>query len=251
MRTPLIAANWKMNNTVAESTRFADGFLPLVQDVQEVEMVICPPFTSLFPLREKLSPTRVNLGAQDIFWEEKGAFTGEISPAMLTDVGCRYVIIGHSERRQLMGETDVMVNRKLKAALQGGLKPILCVGETLQERKNNRAREVVKMQLDGALKDIALTGGELVITYEPVWAIGTGVNASTDDAQEMIGFIRDYITKLYDHNQADAIRILYGGSVKPDNIEGFMNREDIDGALVGGASLEADTLARIVRLCIK
>lgn len=251
MRTPLIAANWKMNNTVSESTRFADGFLPLVHDVKEVDMVICPPFTSLFPLQEKLSPTRVNLGAQDIFWEEKGAFTGEVSPAMLTDVGCRYVIIGHSERRQLMGETDVMVNRKLKAALQGGLKPILCVGETLQERKNNRAREIVKMQLDGALKDIALTGEELVIAYEPVWAIGTGVNASTDDAQEMIGFIRDYIAKLYDHSQADAIRILYGGSVKPDNIEGFMNREDIDGALVGGASLEADTLARIVRLCIK
>lgn len=251
MRTPLVAANWKMNNTVAESTRFADGFLPLVQDVKEVDMVICPPFTLLFPLQEKLSSTRVNLGAQDIFWEEKGAFTGEVSPAMLTDVGCSYVIIGHSERRQLMGETDVMVNRKLIAALQGGLKPILCVGETLQERKNNRAREIVKMQLDGALKDIALTGAELVIAYEPVWAIGTGVNASTDDAQEMIGFIRDYIAKLYDHNQADAIRILYGGSVKPDNIEGFMNREDIDGALVGGASLEADTLARIVRLCIK
>ena len=251
MRTPLIAANWKMNNTVSESTRFADGFLPLVQDVQEVEMVICPPFTSLFPLQEKLSPTRVNLGAQDIFWEEKGAFTGEVSPAMLTDVGCSYVIIGHSERRQLMGETDIMVNRKLEAALQCGLKPILCVGETLQERKNNRAREIVKMQLEGALKDIALPGAELVIAYEPVWAIGTGVNASTDDAQEMIGFIRDYIAKLYDRSQADAIRILYGGSVKPDNIEGFMKREDIDGALVGGASLEADTLARIVRLCIK
>lgn len=251
MRTPLIAANWKMNNTVSESIRFADGFLPLVKDVKEVEMVICPPFTSLFPLQEKLSPTRVNLGAQDIFWEEKGAFTGEISPAMLIDAGCRYVIIGHSERRQLLGETDVMVNRKLRAALLYRLKPILCVGETLQERKTNRAREIVKMQLDGALKDITITAGELVIAYEPVWAIGTGVNASTDDAQEMIGFIRDYTAKIYDSDQADAIRILYGGSVKPDNIEGFMAREDIDGALVGGASLDAHTLAEIVRLCIK
>lgn len=251
MRTPLIAANWKMNNTVIETYLFADRFLPLVQDIKEVELVICPPFTSLVSLEEKLYQSQVKLGAQDMFWEEKGAFTGEISAGMLTDVGCRYVIIGHSERRQLLGESDVMVNRKLKTALLHGLKPILCVGETLQERKTNRAREIVKMQLEGALKDIPLIGEELVIAYEPVWAIGTGVNASTDDAQEMIGFIRDYMAKLYNRDQAEAVRILYGGSVKPDNIEGFMAREDIDGALVGGASLQADTLAEIARLCIK
>lgn len=250
MRTPLIAANWKMHNTVLESVQFAKDFLPLIADIEGVEIVICPPFTSLFPLQDKLAATKVHIGAQDVFWEEKGAFTGEISPLMLASIGCTYVIVGHSERRQLLGETDVSVNRKLKAALMHGLTPILCVGETLQERKNNRAREVVKSQLDGALKDMALTGANLVIAYEPVWAIGTGVNASTDDAQEMIGFIRDYVAKMYNSEEADAVRILYGGSVKPDNIEGFMAREDIDGALVGGASLEPETLAKIVRLCI-
>lgn len=251
MRIPLIAGNWKMNNTVQESVRFADQFLPLVKEVTSPELVICPPFTALASLGQKLSPSQVKLGAQDIFWEEKGAFTGEISPGMLAEAGCTYVIIGHSERRQLLGETDIMVNRKLNAALSGGLIPILCVGETLQERKTNRAREVVKMQLAGALKDIAFTAGQMVIAYEPVWAIGTGVNASTDDAQEMIGFIRAYIAKLYSPDQADTVRILYGGSVKPDNIESFMAREDIDGALVGGASLEPETLARIARLCAK
>jgi triosephosphate isomerase len=250
VRTPLIAANWKMHNTVLESVQFAKDFLPLIADIEGVEIVICPPFTSLFPLQDKLAATKVHIGAQDVFWEEKGAFTGEISPLMLASIGCTYVIVGHSERRQLLGETDVSVNRKLKAALMHGLTPILCVGETLQERKNNRAREVVKSQLDGALKDMALTGANLVIAYEPVWAIGTGVNASTDDAQEMIGFIRDYVAKMYNSEEADAVRILYGGSVKPDNIEGFMAREDIDGALVGGASLEPETLAKIVRLCI-
>jgi triosephosphate isomerase len=250
LRTPLIAANWKMHNTVGEAMAFSDRFLPLVKDLTGVEMVICPAFTVLSSLGRVLLPSQVKMGAQDVFWEEKGAFTGEVSPAMLTDVGCSYAIIGHSERRQLLGETDVTVNRKVNAALVSGLKPILCVGETLQERKTNRAREVVKGQLEGALKDIAINPGELVIAYEPVWAIGTGVNASTDDAQEMIGFIRDYVRKLY-NGQSQSVRILYGGSVKPDNIEGFMAREDIDGALVGGASLDAVSLAEIVRLCRK
>lgn len=238
-----------MNTTAAEAARFADQFIPLVKDIDTVGMVICPPFTGLITLGQKISGSNIKLGAQNVFWEEKGAFTGEISPGMLTAAGCRYVIIGHSERRQLLGETDLMINRKLTAALAAGLTPILCVGETLQERKTNQAREIVKLQLEAAFKDIPLNHGGLVVAYEPIWAIGTGVNASNDDAQEMIGFIRDYLGKIYDSSRADSIPILYGGSVKPDNIAGFMAKEDIDGALVGGASLEAETLAQIVRLC--
>ncbi|MGI5911569.1 MAG: triose-phosphate isomerase [Syntrophomonadaceae bacterium] len=247
MRTPLIVANWKMNKKIKETESMVNELLPLVRDVSGVEIVICPPFTSLLALRQGIAGSKLKIGAQNLFWENKGAYTGEISPVMLADSGCKYVIVGHSERRQIMGENDNIINRKVRAALGAGLIPILCVGETLQERENNRAREIVKEQLSRGLKDITFAPGSLVIAYEPVWAIGTGVNAGSDDAQDMIGFIRNYLIRSYSAEIADSTRILYGGSVNKDNIAKFMIEEDIDGALVGSASLQADSFAGIVR----
>ncbi len=247
LRQILIAANWKMNKLSAEALAFSRELLALLDNHNNIEILVCPPFTCLHVLQSNLQGSGIKLGAQNLFWEEKGAYTGEISPLMLKDAGCTYVIIGHSERRQIMGETDVSVNRKIKAALDNDLIPILCVGETLQEREKDLAREIVKEQLRKGLQDIELQGRELVLAYEPVWAIGTGVNASNDDAQEMIGFIRSYLAKIYDKSTADAARILYGGSVNAENIADFMAKEDIDGALIGGASLQADTLATIAR----
>lgn len=247
MRTPLIAGNWKMHMTIAEADKFVDQFVPLVQGVKNIDILICPPYTGLAYIKNKLKSSEIKLGAQNVFWEEKGAFTGEISPLMLADAGCSHVIIGHSERRHIMQETDEMINRKLKSVLKAGLTPILCVGETLAERQQNTARKVVERQLAEGLRELSIQPDGLVIAYEPVWAIGTGVTAGADDAQEMTGFIRGFLGKLYSASLADSIRILYGGSVKPDNIAGFMAREDVDGALVGGASLDAQTFARIVR----
>jgi triosephosphate isomerase len=243
----MIAGNWKMHMTIAEAEKFVSQFAQLVEDVTDVEMLICSPFTSLAQISAKTKNTKIKVGAQNVFWENKGAFTGETSPLMLVDAGCSHVIIGHSERRHIMNETDDMINRKLKSALEAGLMPVLCVGEQLEERQQNRAQEVVKGQLAADLKDLEIKPDGLVIAYEPVWAIGTGVNASKDDAQEMIGFIRSLLGELYNKTIADSIRILYGGSVKPENIAAFMAQEDVDGALVGGASLNAETFARIVR----
>jgi triosephosphate isomerase len=240
-------ANWKMNKSCTDSEAFGRELLPWLADLSGVEVVVCPPFTSIVSLRRILADSPVRIGAQNLFWEMKGAYTGEISPLMLVDAGCTYVILGHSERRQIMGENDTIINRKVKAALDAGLIPVLCVGETLQERENHMAREVVKEQLNRDLKDISFSPGGMVIAYEPVWAIGTGVNASSDDAQDMIGFIRDHMARIYSREQADALRILYGGSVKAENVAEFMAEDDIDGALVGGASLQADSFARIVR----
>lgn len=247
MRTPLIVANWKMNKSIQDTENFVRELVPLVSDVSGTEIVICPPFISIPALRGALSGSGIKVGAQNLFWEMKGAYTGEISPLMLADAGCNYVILGHSERRQIMGENDTIINRKVRAALDAGIIPILCVGETLQERENHMAREVVKDQLIRNLKDISFAPGGLVIAYEPVWAIGTGVNASSDDAQDMVGFIRNCLARLYQREQAESIRILYGGSVKPENIAEFMAEEDVDGALVGGASLQAESFAGIVR----
>lgn len=247
MRTPLIVANWKMNKSLKDAQQYGQELLPLLADYSGVEVVVCPPFTSLTLMSQIYAGSKIKLGAQNLFWEMKGAYTGEISPAMLVDAGCTYVILGHSERRQIMGENDAIINRKVRAALDAGLIPILCVGETLQERENNRAREVVKEQLVRDLKNITFVPPGLVIAYEPVWAIGTGVNASSDDAQEMIGFIRSYLAKIYDRELADSVRILYGGSVNEENVAEFMGEVDIDGALVGGASLQANSFARIVR----
>ncbi len=244
-RKPLIAANWKMYKTVDEALDFVKDFLPLAAGVDEVDIAVCPPFTSLPALSLGFKGSTLKLGAQDVFWESQGAYTGEISPAMLLDLDCRYVIIGHSERRHVMGESDLIINRKLKAVGLAGLTPIFCVGETLQEREQGLAREVVIRQLEKGLQDIPAR--KLVVAYEPVWAIGTGVNASPADAREMTGFIRDYLAILYDKTWAEDVLILYGGSVKPDNIAQFMNEKDVDGALVGGASLNAVDFARIVR----
>ena len=247
MRTPLIVANWKMNKSLKDAEQYGQELLPLLADHSGVEVVVCPPFTSLTAMSRIFAGSKIELGAQNLFWEMKGAYTGEISPAMLVDAGCTYVILGHSERRQIMGENDAIINRKVRAALDAELIPILCVGETLQERENNRAREVVKEQLTRDLKNITFAPQGLVIAYEPVWAIGTGVNASSDDAQEMIGFIRSYLAKIYDRELADSVRILYGGSANEENIAEFMGEVDVDGALVGGASLQANSFARIVR----
>ncbi len=247
MRTPLIVANWKMNKSLNDAQQYGQELLPLLAGYTGVEVVVCPPFTSLTLMSQIFRGSEIKLGAQNLFWEMKGAYTGEISPAMLVDAGCTYAILGHSERRQIMGENDAIINRKVRAALDVALIPILCVGETLQERENNRAREVVKEQLTRDLKNITFAPQGLAIAYEPVWAIGTGVNASSDDAQEMIGFIRSYLAKLYDQELADSVRILYGGSVKEENIAEFMSEVDVDGALVGGASLQANSFAGIVR----
>lgn len=237
-----------MNKTISEAKEFCQALLPQIEGYNEVDVAICPPFTSLETVKNLLSDSPVALGAQDLFWKEKGAFTGEVSPIMLVDVGCKYVIVGHSERRHILGETDLIVNRKLKAALEAGLTPILCVGETLQERKNNLAKEVIKDQLLANLKDIELKAADIVIAYEPVWAIGTGVNASSEDAQEMCLYIRTKLKELYGEEVANNTRILYGGSVKEDNLADFLNEKDVDGALVGGASLDPQSFAELIRI---
>lgn len=247
MRRPFIAANWKMNKKTAEARTFCEEFLPLLDNINDVDILICPPFTCLHVLKAALQGSEVKLGAQDLFWKDKGAYTGEISASMLVDAGCEYVIVGHSERRQIIGENDAVINRKLKAAMDAGLLPVLCIGETLQERENSMAMEAVKEQLNRDLKDIELSENKLIIAYEPVWAIGTGVNASSDDAQEMIAFIREYLAKMFSESLADSVRVLYGGSVNEENIKVFLSKEEVDGALVGGASLQAESFAKIVR----
>ncbi len=246
MRRLLIAGNWKMNKLQAEAREFAAQFLPRVTGVEKVEMLICPPFTCLSAMQSSLAGSRVVLGAQNMYGEAQGAFTGEVSPAMLVDAGCRYVIIGHSERRQILGENNFVIHKKLAAALENGLRPILCVGETLQERENQLAMQVVQEQLQQALTGLNFPAEQLVVAYEPVWAIGTGINASCNDAQEMCLFVRKGLESLFNRETADGIRILYGGSVKADNIAKFLEQPDIDGALIGGASLEAASLAAIV-----
>ncbi len=235
-----------MYKTVGETLEFIKEFLPLVAGVKDVDIAICPPFTALLGLSMCFKGSPIKLGAQNVFWESQGAYTGEISSLMLLDLGCHYVIVGHSERRHIMGESDLIINRKLKAVSQAGMTPIFCVGETLAEREAGSAQAVVRRQLELGLQ--AIPAQELVIAYEPVWAIGTGKNASPADARDMIGFIREYLAILYDKAWAKDVKILYGGSVKPENIAQFMAEPDVDGALVGGASLNAADFARIVRL---
>ncbi|MBO8158987.1 MAG: triose-phosphate isomerase [Thermosyntropha sp.] len=247
MRRKLLVANWKMHKNISEAQAFCRRFLPEIEECDRADIAICPPFTLLTAVKGALGSSKVKLGAQNLFWEEKGAYTGEVSPAMLLDAGCEMVIIGHSERRHIFGETDEMINRKVKAALRNKLIPILCVGETLEERKKGQAEEVVKRQLLEGLRELEYDG-EIVIAYEPVWAIGTGVNASPDDAQKMSFFIRQILKGIFPEEKVLEMRILYGGSVKPENITGFTGQPDVDGALVGGASLDPDSFAEIVRL---
>jgi triosephosphate isomerase len=239
-----IAANWKMNKTIAETREFLREFFPLVKDVNDVDIVIAPPFTSLSAAGEAVKGTNVRLAAQDIFWEEKGAYTGEVSPAMLLDAGCSYVIIGHSERRQYFHEDDTVVNRKIKAAQKAGLGVIFCIGESLGEREANRTFDVLRQEIGKGLEGVVDTEN-LVVAYEPIWAIGTGKTATPDQAQEVHAFIRELLKTLYDA-KADAIRILYGGSMTPDNVASLMACKDVNGGLVGGASLKAESFAKLV-----
>ncbi len=238
-----MAANWKMNKTTKETEEFIIGFLPLVTGVQNVEIVIAPPFTSLPVAAKLLRESNIKLAGQNVFYEESGAYTGEISPLMLKDVECSYVIAGHSERRQYFGETDETVNRKIRVAMSAGLAVIFCIGETLEERESGNTFNILKRQIKEGLRGIA--ADDLVLAYEPVWAIGTGKTASPEQAQEAHRFIRSELVTLYG-DTAGTIRILYGGSVKPDNVSSLMSKEDVDGALVGGASLKPDSFAGIV-----
>lgn len=247
MRKPVIAGNWKMHKTAGEGVKLVQELNALTKEVTDVEIVVCPPFTALAAAAEAVAGTNIGLGAQNMHWEEKGAFTGEIAPGMLKDIGCTHVIIGHSERRQYFAETDATVNKKVKAALTAGLIPIVCVGETLAEREANETEKVVGVQVKGGLD--GLTAGQvagLVIAYEPVWAIGTGRTASAEDANAVCAFIRRTIAGMLGEAAADSVRIQYGGSVKPDNVAELMAKPDIDGALVGGASLEAPTFSKLV-----
>ena len=249
MRTPLLAGNWKMYKTVPEATALAEALLRGLEGspARDREVLICPPFTALYPLGQLLRDTPIALGGQDIFYEDQGAFTGAVSPPMLRDVGCSYALVGHSERRQIFGEDDRLINRKLHAALRHGLRPILCVGETKPQRDAGQAESVVVAQVSAGLSDVGAAGLQnVVIAYEPVWAIGTGDTATPDDAQSMHATIRRTISELYGAGAAEQVRIQYGGSVKPDNVDELMGQPDIDGALVGGASLTAESFLRIV-----
>ncbi len=246
MRTPLVVGNWKMHLTLAEAHALVRQLLGVGDE--SVEVVVCPPFTALASITPLVKGTAIGLGAQNLFWEAQGAYTGEISPAMLTDAGCRYVIIGHSERRTLFGETDETVQKKLAAALAQGLTPIVCIGETLAEREGNRTFEVLTRQLEGGLKGFGEAEVKpLVMAYEPVWAIGTGRNATPSLAQEAHRFIRRQLAKRFGAATAEALRVLYGGSVNAGNAAGLMRQADVDGALVGGASLNAEAFAAIVK----
>jgi triosephosphate isomerase (TIM) len=251
-RIPFIAGNWKMNKTVGEAIDLVRELKSAVSGAirmeEEVEVAVAPPFTALHAVYQELKGSRIRLAAQNLYWEEKGAFTGEVSPVMLREVGCHYVIIGHSERRQFFGETDETVNRKIKSAIVHGLEVILCIGEMLKERESGETFAVLERQLKGGLKELSDRDmKEVVIAYEPVWAIGTGKTATPEQAEEVHRFVRDMLLKLYSQKISDETRIQYGGSVTPENIKGLMDQPDIDGALVGGASLKADFFSKIVR----
>ncbi|HXH08444.1 MAG TPA: triose-phosphate isomerase [Alphaproteobacteria bacterium] len=247
MRRPIIVGNWKMHKTIAEAVALAQTLKASVAGVRDVDIGVAPPFTALAAVVEALRDSHIIVAAQNMHWEPQGAFTGEISAAMLADVGCRRVIIGHSERRQYFAETDETVNKKLHAALAAGLDPILCIGETLAQRESQATFRVLEQQVRQALVSIGEEGmRRLVIAYEPVWAIGTGKTATPAQAQEVHAFIRSLLESLYGKTLADEIRIQYGGSVNAGNIQALMAQPDVDGALVGGASLDASSFAKIV-----
>ncbi len=247
MRKILIAGNWKMYKTQKEAKEIVQNIINALKDVKDVDILIIPPFTDLLAVRDLLNNTNIKLGAQNMHWEKEGAFTGEVSPLMLKETGCEFVIIGHSERRQYFSETDSTVNKKIKSALLFGLKPIFCIGETLLERENNKYEEVVARQIEIGLSEISKEQlKDIIIAYEPVWAIGTGKTATPQIANSMHKFIRDKIKKLYNIEIAENIIILYGGSVKPENTASLIEQSDIDGALVGGASIQVDSFVKIV-----
>ena len=248
MRKPVIAGNWKLNKTINEAIELVNSLKRELIDIQGVEIIVCPVYTALSDLSDLLVDSNISLGAQNVYWESSGAFTGEVSSAMLKDAGCEYVIIGHSERRKYFNESDQTVNKRIKAAQQSELIPIFFVGETLEEREADKTIDVIKRQLTGGLegleKDALLN---LIIAYEPVWAIGTGKTATPGQAQEVHSFIRNWLVENCSEEVAENLRILYGGSVKSANIKELMQQGDIDGALVGGASLDSSSFAELVK----
>ena len=247
-RRPMIAGNWKMYKTPNEATETAQQLVRNVAAITDVDMMIAPTFIALAAVFEAVKNSPVALGAQNLYWKDEGAYTGEVSASMLKSAGCRYCIIGHSERRQYFGETDETVNKKLKAAIKADLQPIFCVGETEKEREAGQTLSILDKQFKKGLEGlISEQIGSLIIAYEPVWAIGTGKTATVDQAQEVHQFIRSLVQKKFDQTLSDSIRILYGGSVKPDNIANLMAMPDIDGALVGGASLDAESFSQIIK----
>jgi len=251
MRQRLIVANWKMYKTLPEAEEFMARFPAEVADISGIEIVICPPFISLARLADLAVKTAILLGAQNMHWQKEGAFTGEISPLMLRDLGVKYVILGHSERRRYFGEKSDMIKKKVTAAFNYGLIPILCVGETLEQRKAGKTEKVVEEQLQGALEGIGVERDmlqKLVLAYEPVWAIGTGVAAGGEEAAAAAGFLRFLLREMWGEDISDKVRILYGGSVTPENIAEFVNQREIDGALVGGSSLQVKTFAELLRV---
>lgn len=247
MKKPLIAGNWKMFKTIPEGTNLVNIIKAGVHKITACEVVVCPPFTALAAIADLLHESNIDLGAQDMHYETEGAFTGEVSPLMLKDVGCRYVILGHSERRAYFQEKDELINKKVLAALKYNLVPIVCIGETLEEREARRAFEVVKYQFDHSLMDLKTEEIErVVIAYEPVWAIGTGRTATPEQAEQMHSYIRRLLNEKYGEDTAQRVKILYGGSVKPDNITQLTSKPNVDGALVGGASIKAESFIQIV-----
>jgi len=249
-RKPLIAGNWKMNLNLDQSTALVTSISAGIKDLSGVDVLVAPPYTNLFAVRQAIGNSGILLAAQNMHWEKEGAFTGEVSAQMVIEAGCSHVILGHSERRSLFKETDEMIDSKVMAAFLAGLKPIVCIGETLAERENGKTFEVIRNQLKGSLKyfiDKGSLPAHITLAYEPVWAIGTGRTATPEQAQEVHLFIRNWIKETFDKNTSDQIRILYGGSVKPDNASDLMSKPDIDGALVGGASLKADSFMGIIR----
>jgi triosephosphate isomerase len=247
MRIPFIAGNWKMFKTVQEAVVFVKELRNLVKDVSDVEIVVAPPFTAVHAVAEAARNTPINVAAQDVYWEREGAFTGEVSPYMVKEAGAEYVIVGHSERRRLFGETDAMVNRKTSGSLNAGLIPIVCVGETLEEREGNQTLDVLDRQLSGGLAGLTPAQViELIVAYEPVWAIGTGRNATAAQAEEAHAHIRRRLNEGFGADAAERCHVIYGGSVKPDNIRELIAQPDVDGALVGGASLEVGSFMAIV-----
>ncbi|MDD4735980.1 MAG: triose-phosphate isomerase [Kiritimatiellae bacterium] len=248
MRKKIIAGNWKMNMTSDVARDLVDGIKAKLPNPLNADVVVCPPFTVLKSVADRIAGSAVDLGAQNMHWEKSGAYTGEVSPEMLRDVMCNYVILGHSERRAYFGETDEMVNRKAKAALAMNLKPIICVGETLEEREADKTKQVVETQVRGSLAELGAKGwADAIIAYEPVWAIGTGRTATPEQAQEVHAFIRSIVRDMAGAALADAMRIQYGGSMKPDNAKELLSQPDIDGGLIGGAALKADSFLAIVQ----
>lgn len=248
MRKTLIAGNWKMNNDIEESLKLVESLKSLSGEFDNnVDVLICPTFTSLYAVKEALKNSNIKIGAQNMHFEDKGAYTGEISPSMLKNMGVEYVIIGHSERRQYFNDTDESVNKKLKSALKYDIIPILCVGESLTEREEKREKDTVRNQIVKAFENIESSDAEkITVAYEPIWAIGTGIVATSEQANEMASFIRACISEIYNEQLSDKIIIQYGGSVKGDNAKEILSQTDIDGALVGGASLKADEFLKII-----